>query len=101
MDAPPARGMTVNLVLRTQRAQINFPAIKPRQQLQRHLTLGLAPAAMLGIERKFVDNVRPRERLLRAAAQMWLPLLDHAAVLQRRADMTGIVVRVGVVEIGR
>ena len=54
---------------------------------------------MLCIEREFVDNVLPGQRLLRAAAQMRLALLDHAAVLHDGSDMAGIAVRVWILGI--
>src|SRR5258708_3177626 len=52
---------------------------------------------MLRIEREFVGHVLTRQRLLRPAAHMGLPLLDHAAIAEPGADMASVVVRIGIV----
>src|SRR5215212_5949000 len=54
---------------------------------------------MLCVEREFVGDVLPAQRLLRAAAQMWLPLLGHAAVLHGGPYMAGIVARIWIVRV--
>ena len=47
------------------------------------------PAAMTNIECEFLLNVRARERLARTATEMRLPLLDHAAIVEYGADVSG------------
>ena len=54
---------------------------------------------MLRVERELVGHVLPRQRLLRAAAQIRLPLLDHAAVVEGGADVAGVIVRIRIVRI--
>src|SRR5438067_8064110 len=85
--------------LSAQRRKVDAAPVERRQQFQGSIALRLCPAAVRGIEGKFVDHVLPRQRLLGAAAQMRLPLLDHAAVLQGDADMAGIVVWIGILGI--
>ena len=78
------------------------PSIKrPGTASQRRLRLRLVPAAVAAVERELVLDVGARQRLLRAAAEMRLALLDHAAVGERRADMAGELVRIGIVRIDR
>src|SRR3954467_12126410 len=54
---------------------------------------------MRGVEQELVGHVLPRQWLLRAAAQIRLPILDHAAVPERGADVAGVIVRIGIVRI--
>src|SRR5260370_479971 len=60
------------------------------------MLLRRGPATVSGIECEFLPDVPPGQRLLRAAAQIRLPFLDHAAVLHRRPEMAGIVGGVGI-----
>ena len=82
-----------------QRREIDAAIIQGRHQLQCRVGLRPAPAAVLGIEQELVDDILPRQRLLRTTAQMRLAFLDHAAVPERRADMAGVVVRIGILGI--
>src|SRR3954452_21371797 len=54
---------------------------------------------MMGVQPEFLGDILPAQRLMRAAAQMRLPLLDNAAVLRRGADMAGIVRWIGIARI--
>ena len=54
---------------------------------------------MAAIERELVLDIGARQRLIRAAAEMRLAFFDHAAVVERRADMAGEFVRIGIVRI--
>src|SRR2546421_10514615 len=48
------------------------------------------PAARCGIARELLLQLGAGERLMRAAAQVWLAFLDCAPVAQRGADMAGV-----------
>src|ERR1700719_3853161 len=85
--------------LASQRAQIDTAVVESRQQPQGRIALRFGPAAMPGVEREFIGHILPGQRLLRAAAHVRLPLLDHAAVLHGRPDMAGIVVWIGILRV--
>src|SRR5215510_14551013 len=68
-------------------------------QRQRGVDPLALPTAMAGIEPELVLDVAAGERLMRAAAQMRLALLDRGPVAQSRADMAGIVRRIGILGI--
>ena len=79
--------------------RIDATIIQPCHQFQRRIALRAAPAAMLGIEQELVDHILPLQRLLRATAQMRLPLFYHAAIPEGGADVAGVIVWIGVVGI--
>ena len=54
---------------------------------------------MGGVEDEFVDHVLPGQRLLRAAAQMRLPLLDGRAIRKPCLDVARVAVRVRILQI--
>src|SRR5205085_11765125 len=85
--------------LSAQRRKVDAAPVERRQQLQGSVALRLCPAAVRGIEGKFVDHVLPCQRLLGAAAQMRLPFLDDAAVVQGDADVAGIATWIGILGI--
>src|SRR5581483_6506005 len=64
------------------------------QKRERRVRPPFIPAAVADVQPELFLDVTTRERLLRAAAEMRLPLLDHAPVLERRANMAGEDVRI-------
>src|ERR1051326_2824472 len=85
--------------LPSERGQIDLPAEYVRSNLQRRLRAGRVVAAVARVEQEFVLEVFPAQRLVRPAAHVRLALLDHAAVAQGGADMTGEIVRIRIVRI--
>src|SRR5262245_64134381 len=54
---------------------------------------------MAGVACKFFLDIGPRERLLRAAAEMRLALLDDTTVVEHRANVSGEIVGIRIVGI--
>src|SRR5262245_42209760 len=88
-------------ILSAQRLQIDLPIIKLRQQCQHGLRALFVPTAMANVACKFFLDVGPRERLVGAAAEMRLTLLDDTPVVEHRADVSGEIVRIRIVRIDR
>src|SRR5262245_22941222 len=88
-------------ILSAQRLQIDLPVKELRQHCQHGLRALFVPTAMAHVARKFFLDVGPRERLVPAAAEMRLTLLDDTAVVEHRADVSGEIVRIRIVRIDR
>src|SRR4051812_46583282 len=85
--------------LSLQRGQIDPSAEYVGRKLERGLRTRRIIAAVARVEQEFVFDVLAAERLVRAAAHVRLALLDHAAVAQCHADVTGEVIGIGIVGI--
>src|SRR5262245_60299118 len=85
--------------LPSQRREIDAAIVQFRGELERRRSLCAIPAAMPAAQRKLFFNIRPRQRLVRAAAHVRLALLDDAPVREHGADVAGIFVRVGIVRV--
>src|SRR3954454_10301650 len=85
--------------LSPQRGQIDPSAEYVGGKLERGLRTRGIIAAVTRIEQEFVLDILAAERLVRAAAHVWLALLDDAAVVERHADVAGEVVRIGIIGI--
>ena len=71
----------------------------PLAQARNCVGLRLRPAAVGAVVPELVLDVGARQRLVRAAAQVRLALLQHGAVLHPHADMPGVFVGVRVVRV--
>src|SRR5262249_53160052 len=94
--AGTSRAMTK---LSPQECKIDLPVIELRQQCQHGPRASVIPTAMAGVACKFFLDIDPRERLLRAAAEMRLALLDDTAVVEHRANVAGEIVGIRIVGI--
>src|SRR6266446_6816850 len=72
-----------------QRREVDRPRVERPHQLQRLADALRAPSPVPCVEGELVLDVRAGERLVRAAAQVGLALLDHAAVGEGGADVAG------------
>src|SRR5215467_6485315 len=79
--------------------EVDPSVIECAHQRQRPFDARVAPAAMRRIERKLLLDILPGERLVRATAHVRLALLDHAAVVEHGADVTGEILRIWIVGI--
>ena len=94
-SAPLVSGMGLGALLGPMNGSVGASVLG----LSRVVAPRLVPTTMLGVERELVDHVLPGQRLLRAAAEPRLPLLEHAAVVERGAEMSRVIVRIGIVGI--
>src|SRR5262245_30560331 len=80
-----------------QRVQIDAGLVAQRARQGQSRRDALAgPAAQASIGRELVLQFRTRQRLVRAATQVRLALLDDAAVPKADADMAGVGVGIGI-----
>src|ERR1043165_1553755 len=79
--------------------QIDAPIIERFRQANRLFRARLVPAAMAAVERELLLDVGARQRLLGPAAEMRLALLDDAAVIERRTDVAGELVRIAILRV--
>src|SRR5262249_26982528 len=82
-----------------QQRKVNPPIKHRAHQRERGLRPRRIPPAVARVEHELLLDVAARERLVRAAAHMRLALLDHAAVGEQRADVTGGIVGVRIVRV--
>src|SRR3954454_14493592 len=82
-----------------QGGKFELAVIQRPQQRQRPLRARGVPSAVAGIEHEFLLDVVAGERLVGAAAQMRLALLDDATVGKQRADMSGEIVGIRILRI--
>src|SRR3954470_13058762 len=76
--------------------QVHGAVEQRAQRLERRGCLLFVEAARSRVRPELLLYVRPGERLASTAAQVRLPLLDHASVAQARAQVSGELPRIGI-----
>src|SRR5581483_11460784 len=82
-----------------QSREVDRTIIEPGEARECGFRTRRIPAAVLGVEHELVLDIVARQRLIGTAAEGWLALLDDAAVSQRRADVAGECIRIGIVRV--
>src|SRR4029077_4320856 len=85
--------------LSPQECQIDFAFVKFRQLLERGNGALVIPTAVTDVEYKLFPDVGARQGLVCTAPEMWLPLLDHAAIIKQGADVACEVVGIRIIGI--